>query len=75
MKSVLDQSMRIIQALIDIYANSGWLSNSITCRHFLQMLMQGLWFDKDSFLWMVPCMNADLVTSLSKEESIAYRNC
>lgn len=27
---------------------------------------QGLWFDKDSSLWMLPCMNADLVTSLSK---------
>ncbi|XP_058788470.1 DExH-box ATP-dependent RNA helicase DExH14 isoform X2 [Vicia villosa] len=66
LKSVLDQSIRIIQAMIDICANSGWLSSSITCMHLLQMVMQGLWFDKDSSLWMLPCMNADLVTSLSK---------
>ncbi|GAU12731.1 hypothetical protein TSUD_122230 [Trifolium subterraneum] len=63
LKSVLDQSIRIIQAMIDVCANSGWLSSSITCMHLLQM---GLWFDKDSSLWMLPCMNTDLITSLSK---------
>lgn len=40
LKSVLDQSIRIIQAMIDICANSGWLSSSITCMHLLQMVMQ-----------------------------------
>ncbi|KAH7549222.1 hypothetical protein JRO89_XS13G0000800 [Xanthoceras sorbifolium] len=43
LKSVLDQSIRIIQAMID-----------------------GLWFDQDSVLWMLPCMNDDLVSSLQK---------
>ncbi|KAG8652395.1 DExH-box ATP-dependent RNA helicase DExH14 isoform X2 [Manihot esculenta] len=67
LKSVLDQSIRIIQAMIDICANSGWLSSSLTCMRLLQMVMQGLWFDKDSSLWMLPCMNADLLSSLSKQ--------
>ncbi|XP_050224918.1 DExH-box ATP-dependent RNA helicase DExH14 isoform X1 [Mercurialis annua] len=67
LKSVLDQSIRIIQAMIDICANSGWLSSSITCMRLLQMVMQGLWFDKDSSLWMLPCMNADLASSLSQK--------
>lgn len=40
LKSVLDQSIRVIQAMIDICANSGWLSSSITCMHLLQMVMQ-----------------------------------
>lgn len=40
LKSVLDQSIRIIQAMIDICANSGWLSSSITCMRLLQMIMQ-----------------------------------
>jgi len=40
LKSVLDQSIRIIQAMIDICANSGWLSSSITCMRLLQMVMQ-----------------------------------
>ncbi|KAJ0104588.1 hypothetical protein Patl1_18876 [Pistacia atlantica] len=66
LKSVLDQSIRIIQAMIDICANSGWLSSSITCMHLLQMVMQGLWFDQDSALRMLPCMNDDLMGLLRK---------
>ncbi|XP_022736597.1 DExH-box ATP-dependent RNA helicase DExH14 isoform X2 [Durio zibethinus] len=66
LKSVLDQSIRIIQAMIDICANSGWLASSIACMHLLQMVMQGLWFDQDSALWMLPCMNNELAGSLSK---------
>ncbi|XWS51215.1 hypothetical protein CRYUN_Cryun12cG0157700 [Craigia yunnanensis] len=66
LKSVLDQSIRIIQAMIDICANSGWLTSSIACMHLLQMVMQGLWFDQDSALWMLPCMNNELAGSLSK---------
>ncbi|KAJ4838086.1 DExH-box ATP-dependent RNA helicase DExH14 [Turnera subulata] len=67
LKSVLDQSIRIIQAMIDICANSGWLSSSLTCMHLLQMIMQGLWSDTDSALWMLPSMNADLAQSLSRK--------
>ncbi|CAA0836045.1 U5 small nuclear ribonucleoprotein helicase [Striga hermonthica] len=66
LKSVLDQSIRIIQAMIDLCANSGWLSSTLTCMHLLQMVMQGLWFDRDSSLWMLPCMTEDLVTTLSQ---------
>lgn len=64
LKSVLDQSIRIMQAMIDICANSGWLSSTITCMHLLQMVMQGMWFDQASALWMLPCMNDDLAGSL-----------
>ncbi|KAM7267618.1 hypothetical protein ACFE04_009784 [Oxalis oulophora] len=64
LKSVMDQSIRIIQAMIDVCANSGWLSSSIICMHLLQMVMQGLWLD--SSLWMLPCMNDDLADNLSK---------
>ncbi|XP_071903958.1 DExH-box ATP-dependent RNA helicase DExH14-like isoform X3 [Coffea arabica] len=66
LKSVLDQSIRIIQAMIDVCANSGWLSSALTCMHLLQMVMQGLWYDKDSSLWMLPCMTDDLISSLSR---------
>lgn len=51
LKSVLDQSIRIIQAMIDICANSGWLSSSIICMHLLQMVMQ---------VFISPCSPADL---------------
>ncbi|KAK6925104.1 Helicase, C-terminal [Dillenia turbinata] len=66
LKSVLDQSIRIIQAMVDICANSGWLSSTFTCMHLLQMVMQGLWFDETSCLWMLPCMTSDLVESLRR---------
>ncbi|XP_047314247.1 DExH-box ATP-dependent RNA helicase DExH14-like [Impatiens glandulifera] len=65
LKSVLDQSIRIIQAMIDICANSGWLTSTLNCMRLLQMVMQGLWFDKEhSALWMVPCMTDDIVGAL-----------
>ncbi|KAF3773263.1 DExH-box ATP-dependent RNA helicase [Nymphaea thermarum] len=67
MKSVLDQSIRIIQAMIDICANSGWLSSAIACMHLLQMVMQGLWYGQDSPLLMLPCMSSDLLRFLNKE--------
>ncbi|XP_074592624.1 DExH-box ATP-dependent RNA helicase DExH14 isoform X2 [Curcuma longa] len=65
LKSVLDQSIRIIQAMIDISANSGWLSSTMTCMHLLQMIMQGLWYGNESSLWMLPCMNKDLLSHLN----------
>lgn len=70
LKSVLDQSIRIIQAMIDVCANSGWLSSALTCMHLLQMVMQGLWCDRDSSLWMLPCMTDDLLSSLYRRDII-----
>ncbi|KAL0692216.1 hypothetical protein Bca4012_059396 [Brassica carinata] len=49
LKSVLDQSIRILQAMIDICANSGWLTSSLTCMRLLQMVMQV----KDEAWWLV----------------------
>ncbi|KAL6574725.1 activating signal cointegrator 1 complex subunit [Orobanche minor] len=43
LKSVMDQSIRVIQAMIDLCANSGWLSSTLTCMHLLQMVMQWIW--------------------------------
>lgn len=73
LKSVLDQSIRIIQAMIDICANSGWLSSTITCMHLLQMVMQGLWYGKDSSLWMLPCMSDDLLGFLNRNGVFAVQ--
>ena len=47
LKSVLDQSIRIIQAMIDVCANSGWLSSALTCMHLLQMIIQVSSIDSD----------------------------
>lgn len=67
LKSVLDQSIRIIQAMIDICANSGWLSSTLNCMHLMQMVMQGLWFDKGSALQMLPCLNNNVIGTLVRQ--------
>ncbi|PKA61162.1 DEAD-box ATP-dependent RNA helicase ISE2, chloroplastic [Apostasia shenzhenica] len=66
LKSVLDQSIRIIQAMIDISANSGWLSSTLNCMHLLQMVMQGLWY-KESSLWMLPSMTDHALSLLNQQ--------
>ncbi|EPS69565.1 hypothetical protein M569_05199, partial [Genlisea aurea] len=67
LKSVLDQSVRIIQAMIDLCANSGWLSSTLTCMRLLQMVMQGLWYDgNDSSLRMLTCLNKDISSKLNQ---------
>jgi activating signal cointegrator complex subunit 3 len=39
-KSVLDQSIRILQAMVDVAANNGWLQTALSTMHLLQMVMQ-----------------------------------
>ncbi|XP_020701426.1 DExH-box ATP-dependent RNA helicase DExH14 isoform X3 [Dendrobium catenatum] len=68
LKSVLDQSIRIIQAMIDISANNGWLTSTMNCMHLLQMVMQGLWYGSDSSLWMLPSMTEDVLSRLNKHD-------
>ncbi|XP_021733961.1 DExH-box ATP-dependent RNA helicase DExH14-like isoform X1 [Chenopodium quinoa] len=67
LKSVLDQSIRIIQAMIDVCANSGWLSSTLNCMHLMQMVMQGLWFDNGSALQMLPCLNNNVMVTLTRQ--------
>jgi activating signal cointegrator complex subunit 3 len=44
-KSVLDQSIRIIQGMIDISSHKGYLETAINLVHILQMIIQGQWLD------------------------------
>lgn len=44
-KSVLDQSIRIIQGMIDIAAQKGYLKATLNMIHLLQMLVQGQWLN------------------------------
>lgn len=39
-KSVLDQSIRVLQAMVDVAANGGWLQTSLSVMRLLQMIMQ-----------------------------------
>ncbi|XP_006824124.2 activating signal cointegrator 1 complex subunit 3-like [Saccoglossus kowalevskii] len=52
-KSVLDQSIRILQAMIDTAADEGWLVTCLRIMHLVQMVIQGRWFH-DSTLMSLP---------------------
>ncbi|KAG0625562.1 hypothetical protein M758_2G065100 [Ceratodon purpureus] len=70
-KSVLDQSIRVLQAMVDVAANGGWLETVLSTMHLLQMIMQGRWWEKDERLAlnMLPHVNSD-VLSVFKDRGI-----
>ncbi len=49
-KSVLDQAIRILQAMIDLSAESGWLSTTLQIQTLMQMVVQGRWANENSIL-------------------------
>ena len=40
-KGVIDQSVRILQAMIDVAADAGWLATALSAMNLMQMVMQG----------------------------------
>lgn len=52
-KSVLDQAIRILQAMIDIAAEKGWLVTVLRIQQLMQCVTQARWFD-DSPLLTLP---------------------
>lgn len=53
LKSVLDQSIRILQAMIDVSAENGWLATTLRVQLLMQMVVQARWL-KDSPLITLP---------------------
>nr|XP_014343473.1 PREDICTED: activating signal cointegrator 1 complex subunit 3 [Latimeria chalumnae] len=49
-KTVLDQAIRICQAMLDIAANQGWLVTAVNITILVQMVIQGRWVDDSSLL-------------------------
>ena len=50
LKSVLDQAIRILQAMIDVSAESGWLGTTLRIQNMLQMVIQARWINESSLL-------------------------
>lgn len=66
LKSVLDQAIRILQAMIDIGSDQGWLSTSLQTMILLQMTLQGRWYN-DSTLLTLPHINNTNLYCFSKK--------
>ncbi|KAK7480738.1 hypothetical protein BaRGS_00027999, partial [Batillaria attramentaria] len=49
-KSVLDQAIRVLQAMLDVSADRGWLVTSLQVITLLQMVVQGRWWHDSSLL-------------------------
>ncbi|XP_038077615.1 activating signal cointegrator 1 complex subunit 3-like [Patiria miniata] len=50
LKSVLDQSIRIMQAMIDVSADQGWLATALRVMNLVQMTLQGRWLHDNALL-------------------------
>lgn len=50
LKSVLDQAIRILQAMIDVCAESAWLATTLRAQQLLQQVVQGAWANKSPLL-------------------------
>ncbi len=64
-KSVMDQAIRILQAMIDIVADAGWLSTTLRVQTLLQAIVQGSW-PQESSLMALPHTDQFVVTSFRK---------
>ncbi|KAL6068513.1 activating signal cointegrator 1 complex subunit [Balamuthia mandrillaris] len=71
-KSVLDQSVRILQAMVDVAADGGWLFTALNSMQLTQMVMQGQWFT-ESTLFTLPHATEAVVDALNAAgvESVA----
>ena len=49
-KSVLDQAIRILQAMIDVTSDAGWLHTALSTMNLMQMIMQGRMITDSSLL-------------------------
>ncbi|XP_060805871.1 activating signal cointegrator 1 complex subunit 3 [Amyelois transitella] len=68
-KSVLDQTIRILQAMIDTSAENGWLSVCLSCQILMQCIVQARW-PADSPLTTLPHVDSQhlyMFSQMSKE--------
>ena len=68
-KSVLEQTIRIVQAMIDVSASKSYLAITMHGVYILQMLVQGLWMDDNSLL-MLPKVHSGHIESTFKRANI-----
>lgn len=66
-KTVLDSSVRILQSMVDVNADAGYLFSTLNTMHLMQTIMQARWFT-DSALLTMPHFTNDLVNHCAKNK-------
>lgn len=49
-KTVLDNSIRILQAIVDVCADAGWVDSTLAAMRMVQALVQARWYDADPLM-------------------------
>lgn len=57
---VLNKSIRLIQACVDVLSSSGWLAPAVAAMELAQMVTQAMW-SKDSYLKQLPHFTSDII--------------
>jgi len=70
LKSVLDQALRVLQAMIDACAENGWLRQTLHCINLIQMVVQARWLDDDAFM-ALPFIDEMASAALVKKFKVA----
>ncbi|XP_063379753.1 activating signal cointegrator 1 complex subunit 3 [Cydia fagiglandana] len=73
-KSVLDQTIRILQAMIDTSAENGWLSACLSCQMLMQCIVQARW-PSNSPLTTLPHVESHHLYMFTNMSSDARRPC
>lgn len=72
-KSVLDQVLRILQAMMDYTAERGWLSITLKLQILSQCMIQARWFDEPAFL-MLPDVTINNVDCFYKIDCSPFKS-
>lgn len=57
---VLLDSVRLLQAVVDVISSNGWLKPALEAMELSQMMVQGVWA-KDSYLRQIPHFSPDVI--------------
>ena len=64
LKAVLKDSLKLLQALVDVISSHGWLKPALACMELSQMVVQGMW-DRDPPMLQIPHFTPETVQRLS----------
>mmetsp|Transcript_34715 Transcript_34715/g.87733 ORF Transcript_34715/g.87733 Transcript_34715/m.87733 type:complete len:2149 (+) Transcript_34715:158-6604(+) len=66
-KTVLHDTIRLVQAMVDVISSSGWLKPALAAMEVAQMTVQGLW-DSSSNLMQLPHFTKELCDKCAEAE-------
>ncbi|ESO12122.1 hypothetical protein HELRODRAFT_62279, partial [Helobdella robusta] len=74
LKSVMDQALRVLQAMLDMSAELNYLSTSLRVINLMQMVVQGQWVD-DCSLLCLPFINNENKHHFRIELANSFKGC